>query len=98
MGTQGPFAHCGVVERVEVSPGDGAIQLTTIEALSRSGVTRTGVPLYTPQDGHHRTLASIVAARPDVLGLIAYEPGDPGYAQAAAPETAALAALEVVAS
>jgi hypothetical protein len=45
MGTQGPFAHCGVVERVEVSPGDGAIQLTTIEALSRSGVTRQTFPL-----------------------------------------------------
>jgi hypothetical protein len=41
----GDFAHCGVVERVEVSPGDGAIQLTTIEALSRSGVTRQTFPL-----------------------------------------------------
>lgn len=46
--THGPFSHTGVVERVEVSPGDGALRITTIEALSR-GVTRVTFPLY-PSD------------------------------------------------
>lgn len=43
--TGGPFVHCGVVERVEVSPGDGALLITTIEALTR-GVSRVTFPLY----------------------------------------------------
>jgi len=43
--TNGPYSHCGVVERVEVSPGDGALQITTIEALSR-GVQRVTFPFY----------------------------------------------------
>src|SRR5487761_2359369 len=44
-GTGGPYVHCGVVEQVEVSPGDGARQVTTIEALTH-GVTRVTYPLY----------------------------------------------------
>jgi hypothetical protein len=39
------YVHCGVVEQVEVSPGDGALQITTIEALTR-GVSRVTFPLY----------------------------------------------------
>lgn len=41
--TRGPYVHCGVVERVEVSAGDGAVQVTTIEALS-GGITRVTFP------------------------------------------------------
>ena len=40
------YSHCGIVERVDVSPGDGAVQITTIEALS-GGISRVTFP-YLP--------------------------------------------------
>jgi hypothetical protein len=51
-------------------------------ALGIAGVTTAGLPLYYVQDGRHRFLASLLAGRPDVLGLIHYEPGDHGYDEA----------------
>ena len=37
---------------------------------------------YAPLDGHHRTLASVLAGRSDVLALVIIEPGQPGYEDA----------------
>jgi ParB-like chromosome segregation protein Spo0J len=52
-------------------------------ALSIQAQTSDGTVYYNVLDGHHRFLGSLLAGRKEVLGLIHYVPGDPGYDTAA---------------
>lgn len=60
--------------------------------------TRTGDgrPLYVLLDGHHRYVASVITGRRELLALIHYEPGDPGYESAVPVQTTAQTTLEEV--